>query len=569
MKGQKLQLKSFEINYFRSIKSAKLTNLDGLTVLVGKNNEGKSNILKALGLAVNVFRQRSRSRGRSYRSYDRELSDYKYERDFPSHLQGKRHKDVQSRFMLTFSLNEADQSEFEKQFKLKPPNNLSCQMSFDEGNKYAAFARDGKHTKSLFGKFLDVHEFILSRISFTYIPAVRTEKLVNDIIRQMISNSLSKLNSNKEYAAAMQVIEDLHQPIFAELASKLKLPLREYMPEIEDVSIDLSRGRYIEEKRYISSNDITLNINDGTKTSITQKGDGIKSLAALALLKENRAGTNPIVAIEEPESHLHPGAIHTLVKVISELAVDQQVLISTHNPLFVDRLKISNNIIVDEGKATPATSTRQIREALGTKISDNLYSSKYALVVEGECDKRILEAILMAKYADIHQAFKSAFITTEVLGGASHLVSRLRALHNDIFEPIVFLDNDKPGKDAFGKASDASLLTIKSAFLSKCNGMTQSELEDCIDPMLYVSDISERFGVELKGKAFRSNRKWSERVKSCFDSQGKPWNDDLLKEIKVLVARCVEENPLNALSKNKATSIHALAKHISLRLEHG
>jgi predicted ATP-dependent endonuclease of OLD family len=49
-------------------------------------------------------------------------------------------------------------------------------------------------------------------------------------------------------------------------------------------------------------------VDDGTETSLALKGDGVKSLAALSLLKEKEKllGTS-IIAMEEPESHLHPG----------------------------------------------------------------------------------------------------------------------------------------------------------------------------------------------------------------------------------------------------------------------
>ncbi|WP_435639669.1 AAA family ATPase [Carnimonas bestiolae] len=62
-------------------------------------------------------------------------------------------------------------------------------------------------------------------------------------------------------------------------------------------------------------------IDDGFPTSIESKGDGIKSLAALGLLKNKAISASAsIVAIEEPESHLHPGAIHQIKEIIDALA---------------------------------------------------------------------------------------------------------------------------------------------------------------------------------------------------------------------------------------------------------
>ncbi|RMD91503.1 MAG: hypothetical protein D6814_18155 [Calditrichaeota bacterium] len=43
-------IKHVERNYFRSLYSCNLKSLGGLNVIVGKNDSGKSNLLKALNL---------------------------------------------------------------------------------------------------------------------------------------------------------------------------------------------------------------------------------------------------------------------------------------------------------------------------------------------------------------------------------------------------------------------------------------------------------------------------------------------------------------------------------------
>src|SRR5690606_34003114 len=127
--------------------------------------------------------------------------------------------------------------------------------------------------------------------------------------------------------------------------------------------------------------------NDGTETDIEMKGDGVKSLAALGLMKSanNKEGAH-ILVIEEPESHLHPSAIHQVNEIISQVAESAQVLITTHNPLFVVRDTVQSNVIVSDGSAVPARSINAIRDVLGIRASDNLTHANYSLVVEGHED---------------------------------------------------------------------------------------------------------------------------------------------------------------------------------------
>ena len=74
--------------------------------------------------------------------------------------------------------------------------------------------------------------------------------------------------------------------------------MQEFLPQLTDVEIK-SRGRRLVWRGF--RNDVDVILNDGTPTSILYKGDGIKSLVSLAILKEskNEIGAS-IIAIEEP-----------------------------------------------------------------------------------------------------------------------------------------------------------------------------------------------------------------------------------------------------------------------------
>src|SRR3972149_4703482 len=110
---------------------------------------------------------------------------------------------------------------------------------------------------------------------------------------------------------------------------------------------------------------------------------------------ESRAGgKHLILAIEEPESHLHPSAIHQLKSVLTEIARTNQVIMTTHCPLFVDRTSIKSNIVVHDNKAAPARNVKEIRDVLGVRASDNLQHAELILLVEGEEDRKAIRALL-------------------------------------------------------------------------------------------------------------------------------------------------------------------------------
>ena len=132
------------------------------------------------------------------------------------------------------------------------------------------------------------------------------------------------------------------------------------------------------------------------RITLERKGDGIKSLVALALMRRasTYAGANAtIVAIEEPEAHLHPQAIHELREVLVGLSKDSQVILTSHSPLFVNPGNIASTIVVQGNRAAPAKNIAEVRAVLGVRLSDNLESARLVAITEGSDDGIVLKAI--------------------------------------------------------------------------------------------------------------------------------------------------------------------------------
>ena len=215
----------------------------------------------------------------------------------------------------------------------------------------------------------------------------------------------------------------MQQPLLDRLSEGIKDTLKEFLPNVKQVRVSIPQ-----EVRYRALRSCEIVVDDGTPTHLARKGDGIQSLAALSLMRQTAGGTATgkqlILAIEEPESHLHPNAIHQLKAVLNEIARTNQVIMTTHCPLFVDRATIKSNIIVHHNKATAAKSVREIRGILGVRASDNLQHAELILVVEGEDDRRAMRPYLPSTQRSLPQRYPMAPSEIESLqGGATSAIN--------------------------------------------------------------------------------------------------------------------------------------------------
>lgn len=558
-----MDLVEFSVSNYRSITSAHKIKLGNYTVLVGKNNEGKSNLLNALDAAMNIMMRRS---NHGYREVF-----FDWERDFPLQLRERKSANgLVSIFKLNFKLKNEELEEFHRITGIR--GNEDIPVSIKIGRNNSPDIETPKKGSSSYKKESDkIIEFISERIEYNYIQAIRTDDMAKRTLASLIYRQLLSLEDEQDYLSAQRKINELQQNLLDKLSTQLLEPLQIFLPSIHDIKIQLmSRS---DNNRIMLGRDFDIKIDDGVQTSISNKGDGIKSLVTLALLRErsNRKGSASIIAIEEPESHLHSGAIHALVDVINNISDNNQVIITTHNPLFVQRNHLSHNIIVDNGTAKPAKSINEIRKILGVWASDNLRSARYVLVVEGEDDKISLSKILPYYSEKVGKALKTCSLIIKPLGGTGNLSHDINDLNGSMCRYVVLLDNDEAGRTAAKKATDKGLLKESEIKYTICNGSPDAEFEDCLNPRVYASAIKEEYNVDIMDKTiFKGNKKWSDKLKDAFLSRGVNWTDTIEEKVKMIVTNSIPDsigNIKEILIEQKSGFIQGLSDALEAMLE--
>lgn len=558
-----MKLKDFSVVNYRSITTARKIHTNNMTVLVGKNNEGKSNILRALALAMalmKIYCRDTRPFAVASREYLR--SHYLWSRDYPLSLQEK-NPNGNSSVDFNFALDDKDISAIRGLTGIRLSGCIPVRVSTNGISAKIDIPKRGTPAFANLENKKKIIEYVCFKIDFNFIPTIRTESEALRVINSLIETSLKTLENNPEYIAANQKIDELRQGVLNGIANHITLPLKNYLPSLKQVYIHV----YNDGRRNSFRQNTEIIIDDGTPTPIEQKGDGIKSLTALAMLNipahEDRVS---VIAIEEPESHLHPESARQLYDTIMTLAETHQVVLTTHSPLFINRTNLSENIIVNEGKATPVKRIQEIRDVLGIRVSDNLTNAEHILIVEGEDDKIALDKLLPIMSQKIKSAIQNGTLIIDDIGGTGNLSYKLSFYRNLQCRYHVLLDNDDAGRRAFATAEADGLLTLRDVTQTMCNGSPNAELEDCYNKNFYETILLQQFGVRIDVREFRSNKKWSDRIADCFRSQGKPWNDTIEKRVKYVVAESVPNDDRVALNSNKRSSIDALVSAVDALL---
>ena len=136
-------------------------------------------------------------------------------------------------------------------------------------------------------------------------------------------------------------------------------------------------------------------MSDGTLRSL-----GV--LTALFQAMGRALNTIPLVAIEEPESTIHPGAASVVMDALLEASDKEQVLATTHSPDLLDHKAVKNAQLLAVTNVGGETMIAPVDEASISAIRDGLYTPGELLRAgQLDPDKKVLKRPL--RQADLFE----------------------------------------------------------------------------------------------------------------------------------------------------------------------
>lgn len=553
-----MRLNKVSVRKYRSIDKAADFLVDDFTVLLGPNNQGKSNLLRATVLAmqiiegwadlpvaprlqvpISLLNRRARRRRRVQAS---EIVGYDWDTDFPVFARGRVGAKQSTVIVLEFKLNGQEQVDFRAATGISINESLPIAVSLSERVAELSIPKQGPGGHK--AKSREIAEFISQRLAILHIPAVRTGEAARGIIEGWLTSRRLELLEKADGGKLLAQLEAVDAQAVMEVQTQLHASMGRFLPEVTGVELqvrDLARSSQLDD----------ILVDDGAKTSLTSKGDGIQSLVALALTLE-RSRTTPgskrqlIVAVEEPESHLHPGAVRELREVLRGIADEQQVIVTTHSQALVNRSEIRHNVVVQDRTAKPAGTLSDLREALGVQLADALAANEVTVIVEGYLDELVMPRLLESLYPKTKKWFEDGKVAFESAGSGSKIYGRALAARSILTEPVVLIDGDDAGKADVEKLLREGIITSNEVIQIQRPSCAHSELEDIFVQDAYLSAVEARIGFALNDRQkgtldLGRDKAWSERLETILAAGGNPDPKLAVRQAKYVFAESILE----------------------------
>lgn len=473
-----MRISRLRIRNFRSIRDLDVA-LPGLCALVGPNNSGKSNILKAIyqvigrdWVTVNSFSDED--------VFERNLeNDVQIELTFAPPLSYSKYKHGSAVAIdtLSFEYTRYKIGENKGQRRLE-------QKCYDENGKppmvLAKAPKRGEQQK--YEPLVNIPAEIRESIPLIYIGTNRSlqehlPRARNSLLRQLLldvnedfhspsqtieilkadSSSVAVQRSERFKELMASTIELLHTDKFVALEASIKknaLLQLGFDPDVDTDKLDLFFGPFDTMDFYKL---LELQVNEPNFTiSATELGEGMQNAIVLSILQafEERRKNGAIFLIEEPEMFLHPQMQRSLYKTLKRISATNQVIYTTHSPHFVsvpdygDVRLVRRDLSGTYLHSSTLESTAKRREKLIKELDperNEMFFAQRLLLVEGDTEKLALPEYANRLAVDLDRAGASI---VEVGGKTSLMEFAQISISFGIPTGILFDLDSKHFKDA-------------------------------------------------------------------------------------------------------------------------
>lgn len=320
-------------------------------------------------------------------------------------------------------------------------------------------------------------DFVKKSFHFVYIPPIRTasdlQYTETAILRQLVEAHLEAETKHKD--SFTNKFKDAFTFLQKHALSKLTKKLDKASSLPDELGLQLGFRSDMHYSEYI--NDIEVTVQETSQRhNLLNCGTGIQSLTIISLyrLLAKLEGKTVFLALEEPETNLHPHAQREFIHTIQNDDSNSQLALTTHSTAIIDTLGHKDVMLVKKAPDSKRGFKSNIKQLSSTFFEDNnLDSFKYyqfhlyrnseffyarrVILVESKTDAEILKVIAHNAGIDLG-LFGCSIINLDGVKNLAYPLTIIKELElpylvivdKDFFVPYLHNNNAAASKDSNG-----------------------------------------------------------------------------------------------------------------------
>ncbi|MHA3057768.1 ATP-dependent nuclease [Acinetobacter sp. ANC 5584] len=402
-----MYLKTIKINNFRIFQDFELELNQGLNLLIGENDSGKTALIDAIRLVLDTnssewtkFVLTDFHDGKNTLKIQLKFADLSIDDQsiFPEHITYIKNTQNQSEAFLYVNLTASI-----KQLTNKVGQFIQTDINSGENAEGPPLEKAArmylsttylKPLRDVEGELSAGRASRLSQILASHDSLGKNEVNVERLIRTMIDANQTIKDDTAVIATKGQI---------QDLLDKITFKDKKFNP-----SLNMIGSKALEElnetEKHALFRMILERLSLGLDHAGKSHGLGYSNLLFMAtelMLLSQSSDEFPLLLIEEPEAHLHPQLQMKFLKYLTEDRPNLQCILSTHSPHFASKAHLENLIIMNNGIAFPLRKGCTLLDSTDypflEKFLDvskaNMFFAKGVLIIEGDGENILLPTI--------------------------------------------------------------------------------------------------------------------------------------------------------------------------------
>ena len=392
-------IRKVKIHNFKCYKDFEITLEEGLNIIVGDNEAGKSTILEAINLALSgIINGKSIWNEISQYIFNKEIVDAYIESvdTAPMAL-----PDITIEIFFGGSENPLMNGNANSD-RDNSAEGFCFRIAFNDkyADEYEALVQRG-NVKSLPIEYYDITWTTFARDTITTRSIPYKSSLID-------SSGYRYQSGNDLYLS--RIIKGSLEPQDITSIAQAHRKMRDTFvndPSIQTINKKINQDASLTDKKIALSVELVTK-NAWENSLVTQlddipfnyvgKGEQCVIKTELALAKRNSQNAS-IILLEEPENHVSHTRLNKLIKCISEQYAEKQILISTHSSFVANKLGLGKVMLLDNLKITKFSDLSEETYNFFKKVAGydtlRMILSKKAILCEGDSDELVIQKAYM------------------------------------------------------------------------------------------------------------------------------------------------------------------------------